>query len=134
MACLIIFAVRLAIKRPAKLFGILMGAFFIITVVGVGVYMSGPAIETVPADYQKIMNGELNDKLVDLTGDIEYIESVGELYILKIKTQDGDYIAYTTKDVAGQFPREGDKRVKMYISPSYDENGELVITIISFHK
>lgn len=101
---------------------------------GVGVYMSGPAIETVPADYQKIMNGELNDKLVDLTGDIEYIESVGELYILKIKTQDGDYIAYTTKDVAGQFPREGDKRVKMYISPSYDENGELVITIISFHK
>ena len=96
--------------------------------------MNTPSLETVTANYDKIMNGEMNGQLVDLVGDIEDIKQDGELYRLTIKTSDGVYQAVTTKDVAGSFPRVGDKRVKMYVTPDYAKDGTLVITIVCFRK
>lgn len=134
LVCLIIFVVKLIIKRPKKAIGILTGVFFGMTIIGMIIAMNTPAIETVPANYKKIMNGEMNGKIVDLVGDVEKIETVGELYVFKIKTSDGEYEAYTTKDVAGTFPQEGDKRVKMYVTPDYTDDGQLSITILSFRE
>jgi preprotein translocase subunit Sss1 len=132
--CLIILVVKAVRKKPKKIIGILTGLFLIIGIVGMISAMNTPSLETVTADYDKIMNGEMNGQLVDLVGDIEDIKQDGELYRLTIKTSDGVYQAVTTKNVSGTFPRVGDKRVKMYVTPEYSESNQLVITIISFRK
>lgn len=134
IVCLIILVVKAVRKKPKKIIGILTGLFLIIGIVGMISAMNTPSLETVTADYDKIMNGEMNGQLVDLVGDIEDIKQDGELYRLTIKTSDGVYQAVTTKNVSGTFPRVGDKRVKMYITPEYSESNQLVITIISFRK
>lgn len=134
IVCLIILVVKVVRKKPKKIIGILTGLFLIIGIVGMISAMNTPSLETVTADYDKIMNGEMNGQLVDLVGDIEDIKQDGELYRLTIKTSDGVYQAVTTKNVSGTFPRVGDKRVKMYITPEYSESNQLVITIISFRK
>lgn len=134
IVCLIILVVKAVRKKPKKIIGILTGLFLIIGIVGMISAMNTPSLETVTADYDKIMNGEMNGQLVDLVGDIEDIKQDGELYRLTIKTSDGVYQAVTTKNVSGTFPRVGDKRVKMYVTPEYSESNQLVITIISFRK
>lgn len=134
IVCLIILVVKVVRKKPKKIIGILTGLFLIIGIVGMISAMNTPSLETVTANYDKIMNGEMNGQLVDLVGDIEDIKQDGELYRLTIKTSDGVYQAVTTKNVSGTFPRVGDKRVKMYITPEYSESNQLVITIISFRK
>jgi hypothetical protein len=134
IVCLIILVVKVVRKKPKKIMGILTGLFLIIGVAGMISAMNTPSLETVTANYDKIMNGEMNGQLVDLVGDIEDIKQDGELYRLTIKTSDGVYQAVTTKNVSGIFPRVGDKRVKMYVTPEYSESNQLVITIISFRK
>jgi len=132
--CLIILIVKTAHKKPKKVIGFLTVAFLVMGITGMVYAMHTPAIKVVVADYDKIMNGEMNGQLIDLTGDIENIKQDGELYHLTIKTSDGVYQAVTTKDVAGTFPRVGDKRVKMYISSEYVDNNQLVITVVSFRQ
>lgn len=122
IVCLIILVVKAVRKKPKKIIGILTGLFLVIGIVGMISAMNTPSIETVTANYDKIMNGEMNGQLVDLVGDIEDIKQDGELYRLTIKTPDGVYQAVTTKNVSGTFPRVGDKRVKMYITPEYSES------------
>jgi len=134
IVCLIILVVKAVRKKPKKIIGILTGLFLIIGIAGMISAMNTPSLETVTANYDKIMNGEMNGQIVDLVGDIEDIKQDGELYRLTIKTSDGVYQAVTTKDVSGTFPRVGDKRVKMYITPEYSESNQLVITIVSFRK
>lgn len=134
IVCLIILIVKAVRKKPKKIIGILTGLFLIIGIAGMISAMNTPSLETVTANYDKIMNGEMNGQIVDLVGDIEDIKQDGELYRLTIKTPDGVYQAVTTKDVSGPFPRVGDKRVKMYITTEYSESNQLVITIISFRK
>ncbi len=134
IVCLIILVVKAVRKKPKKIIGILTGLFLVIGIVGMISAMNTPAIKTVTANYDKIMNGEMNGQIVDLVGDIEDIKQDGELYHVTIKTSEGVYQAVTTKDVAGTFPRVGDKRVKMYVTPEYSESNQVVITIISFRK
>ena len=134
IVCLIILVVKAVRKKPKKIIGILTGLFLIIGIAGMISAMNTPALETVTANYDKIMNGEMNGQLIELVGDIEDIKQDGELYRLTIKAPDGVYQAVTTKDVPGTFPRVGDKRVKMYITPEYSESNQLVIIIISFPK
>lgn len=134
IVCLIVLVIKAVRKKPKKIIGILTGLFLIIGIVGMISAMNTPSLETVTANYDKIMNGEMNGQLVDIVGDIEDIKQDGELYRLTIKTSDGVYQAVTTKNVSGTFPRVGDKRVKMYITPEYSESNQLVITIISFRK
>ena len=134
IVCLIILVVKAVRKKPKKVIGVLTVLFLVIGVAGMISAMNTPSLETVTANYDKIMNGEMNGQLVDLVGDIEDIKQDGELYRLTIKTSDGVYQAFTTKDVAGSFPRVGDKRVKMYVTPDYAKDGTLVITIVSFRK
>ncbi len=134
IVCLIIFIIKLIRKKPKKLIGILTVAFFAIGIAGMIYLMNTPAVETVKANYEKIMAGEMNDKIVDLVGDIEDIKRDGEVYFITIKTSEGTYEAIATEDAAGSFPRVGDKRVKMYVSPSNTDDGTLVITVLSFRK
>ena len=134
IVCLIVLVIKAVRKKPKKIIGILTGLFLIIGIAGMISAMNTPALETVTANYDKIMNGEMNGQLIELVGDIEDIKQDGELYRLTIKTPEGVYQAVTTKDVSGTFPRVGDKRVKMYITPEYSESNQLVIIIISFPK
>ena len=134
IVCLIVLVIKAVRKKPKKIIGILTGLFLIIGIAGMISAMNTPALETVTANYDKIMNGEMNGQLIELVGDIEDIKQDGELYRLTIKTPEGVYQAVTTKDVSGTFPRVGDKRVKMYITPEYSESNQLVIVIISFPK
>ena len=134
IVCLIVLVIKAVRKKPKKIIGILTGLFLIIGIAGMISAMNTPSLETVTANYDKIMNGEMNGQLIELVGDIEDIKQDGELYRLTIKTPEGVYQAVTTKDVSGTFPRVGDKRVKMYITPEYSESNQLVITIISFRK
>jgi len=121
-------------KKSRKTFGILTGLFLLIAIAGMISAMNTPAIETVKADYDKIMAGEMNGEIIDLAGDIENIERDGDLYFITVNSPDGVYQLATTEDVAGEFPRVGDKRVKMYVTPEHSASGDLVITIISFRK
>ncbi len=134
IVCLIVLVIKAVRKKPKKIIGILTGLFLIIGIAGMISAMNTPSLETVTANYDKIMNGEMNGQLIELVGDIEDIKQDGELYRLTIKTPEGVYQAVTTKDVSGTFPRVGDKRVKMYITPEYSESNQLVIIIISFPK
>ncbi len=134
VVCLIMLIIQAIRKKSKKLVGILTAVFFAVGIIGMITAMNTPAVEIVKADYKKIMAGELNGKLVDLTGDIEDIRKDGDLYYITIRTSDGIYEAITTDNVAGTFPRVGDKNVKMYVTPDYTEDGSLVITINSFRK
>ena len=134
VVCLIMLIIQAIRKKSKKLVGILTAVFFVVGIIGMITAMNTPAVEIVKADYKKIMAGELNGKLVDLTGDIEDIRKDGDLYYITIRTSDGVYEAVTTDNVAGTFPQVGDKNVKMYVTPDYTEDGSLVITIISFRK
>lgn len=134
LVCLVTLLFKVARKKPKKVTSVLMVVFLFIGIMGMVYAMRTPSIESVKADYNKIMNGEMNGKLVELVGDIDNITKYKELYFITISTPDGIYEATTTEDVKGTFPRVGDKRVKMYVTPDYTDDGTLVITIISFRK
>ena len=130
----LLLVVRVIRKKSRKTFGILTALFLVVGLIGMISAMNTPAIETVKADYDKIMAGEMNGEIIDLAGDIENIERDGDLYFITVNSPDGVYQLATTEDVAGEFPRVGDKRVKMYVTPEHSASGDLVITIISFRK
>ena len=134
VVCLIMLIIQAIRKKSKKLVGILTAVFFAVGIIGMITAMNTPAVEIVKADYKKIMAGELNGKVVDLTGDIEDIRKDRDLYYITIRTSEGVYEAVTTDNVAGTFPQVGDKNVKMYVTPDYIEDGRLIIVIIGFHK
>lgn len=134
IVCVVILIIKAMRKKPKKAIGILTAVFLFFGLAGMIYAMSTPAVETVKADYKKIMAGEMNGQMVDLTGDIENIERDGDLYYITVKASDGIYKLATTKDVSGPFPQTGDKRVKMYVSPDYTVDGQLVIIVASFRK
>lgn len=132
IVCGIILLAKVIRKKPKKVIGILTGAFFVVALATMIWAMNTPAAKTVKADYNKIMAGEMDGQIVDLVGDIENIKRDGVLYIFTISTPDGVYEAVALEDTGGKFPNVGDKRVKMYVVPDQADNGQLVITILSF--
>jgi len=132
IVCGIILLAKVIRKKPKKVTGILTGVFFVVALATMIWAMNTPAVETVKADYNKIMAGEMNGQIVDLVGDIEDIKRDGELYFVTIRASDGVYEAFALDETSGKFPNVGDKRVKMYVVPDQADNGQLVITILSF--
>jgi len=129
---LIIAAVR---RKKKKVPLVLTVAFLIIGFVGMISAMNTPAIDVVKGSYSDVMSGNLNEQIVEIKGDIIGISTPKDgLYELQVKASDGTYTVYTTSDVAGNFPREGDFNVRIYVTPSYTESNQLIITAIAFPK
>lgn len=135
LVCLVTLIIKAIRKKPKKVTAILMTVFLVMGVSSMVYAMSTPAIDVARGNYVDVMAGKLNEQIVEIKGDIVKIENLDNgMYFVQLKASDGDYELYTTEDVPGQFPKEGDSQVRVYISPTYTDNGTLVITIVSFPK
>lgn len=117
-------------KKPKKISIILLVIFSIMTFI-IG---NQPSVSTVKGDYKAVMSGSLNGELVELKGDVEKIVNIEGLYFVTLKASDGIYEIIAHEDVPGKFPREGDKRVKVYVSTDWSDSNEDYIWVyaISF--
>lgn len=107
-------------KKPKKISIILLVIFSIMTFI-IG---NQPSVSTVKGDYKAVMSGSLNGELVELKGDVEKIVNIEGLYFMTLKASDGIYEIIAQEDVPGKFPREGDKRVKVYVSTEWSDSNE----------
>lgn len=118
MLSLIVKAIRKKPKKKAAIGAVVCLAVAVIMFITWG---SQPAIEVEKAAFDTLKV----DVMSEVKGDITEIEKDGELYAILV---DGEQWVYTTPDVAGDFPSEGDNNVRMYVVK--DASG--VITVISF--
>jgi hypothetical protein len=61
------------------------------------------------------MSGELNGEMIEIIGDVEKIEKIDDLYFIELISSDGTYELIASEDTPGEFPSEGDNRIKVYV-------------------
>lgn len=123
---LLVTAIR---KKPKRTILIITGLFLIISLGGMFKAMNEPAIEVVKGDFDTVMSGSMNGELIEITGDVEKVEKIGDLYFVRLMTKDGAYEIIASEDTPGKLPREGDNRIKVYVSTDWSPENENVIWI-----
>lgn len=118
MLSLIVKAIR---RKPKKKTAIAAAVCLAVAIFMFITWGSQPAIEVEKATFDTLQV----DVLSEIKGDITEIEKADGLYNILV---DGEYWVYTTSDVAGEFPSEGDNNVKMYVVKDADG----MITVVSF--
>lgn len=121
IVCMLMLFVKAIRKKPKKKVAIAAIVCLLVAVFMFVTWGSQPAIEVEKTTFDSLKI----DVMSELRGDITEVEKDGELYAILV---DGEYWVYTTPDVAGDFPSEGDNNVRMYVVKSADGT----ITVISF--
>ena len=117
-------------KRVPEIFAV---SFLFLGAIGMVYAVNAPEKAAVQANYDDIMEGNMNGKIVCLTGDIAAIEKEGKLYYVTVKAPEGTYKVVMTEKVPGPVPQVGDKQVSIYVSPTYRKD-RLVLTVVRFDE
>lgn len=128
----IFLVIKIIRKEPKKISLILLGIFAVMSVV-IG---SQPSVDVVKSDYETIMSGDLNGEIIEIKGDVKKIEKVEDLYIVTLVSSDGTYEIVVNEDVPGEFPREGDNRIKAYVTTDWStvDDNYIWVYAVSFPK
>ena len=133
VVCLIILFFKARRQQSKRILGIFAVSFLLLGAIGMVYAVNAPEMAAVQADYDDIMGGNMNGKIVCLTGDIAAIEKKGKLYYVTVKAPEGTYKVVMTEKVPGPVPQVGDKQVSIYVSPTYRKD-RLVLTVVRFDE
>jgi len=133
VVCLIVLFFRIRRQQSKRVLEIFAVSFLFLGAIGMVYAVNAPETAAVQADYDDIMEGNMNGKIVCLTGDIAAIKKEGKLYHVTVKAQDGTYKVVMTEEVPGPVPQVGDKQVSIYITPEYQED-RLVLKVVRFDE
>jgi uncharacterized YccA/Bax inhibitor family protein len=133
VVCLIVLFFRIRRQQSKRVLEIFAVSFLFLGAIGMVYAVNAPETAAVQADYDDIMEGNMNGKIVCLTGDIAAIKKEGKLYHVTVKAQDGTYKVVMTEEVPGPVPQVGDKQVSIYVTPECKED-QLVLTVVRFDE